>query len=38
MLPRIYGENLFDDIFDNGFFTGRDPLFGKQKPHEDRCP
>ena len=29
MLPRIYGENLFDDIFDNGFFTGRDPLFGK---------
>lgn len=29
MLPRIYGENLFDDIFDNSFFTGRDPLFGK---------
>lgn len=29
MLPRIYGENLFDDIFDDNFFTGRDPLFGK---------
>ena len=29
MLPRIYGENLFDDIFDNSFFTGHDPLFGK---------
>ena len=29
MLPRIYGENLFDDIFDDSFFTGHDPLFGK---------
>ncbi len=29
MLPRLYGENLFDDIFDNSFFTGHDPLFGK---------
>ena len=28
MLPRIYGENLFDDIFDDSFFTGHDPLFG----------
>ena len=29
MLPRIYGENLFDDIFDDSFFTGHDQLFGK---------
>lgn len=29
MLPTIYGENLFDDFFGNGFFNGHDPLFGK---------
>ena len=29
MLPTIYGENLFDDFFSNGFFNGHDPLFGK---------
>ena len=32
MLPNIFGENLFDDFFDDGFlntFGGRNPLFGK---------
>lgn len=29
MLPRIYGENLFDDIFDDSFFAGHDQLFGR---------
>ena len=32
MLPSIFGENLFDDFFDDGFlnaFGGRNPLFGK---------
>ena len=29
MLPSIYGENMFDDFFGNGFFGGHDPLFGK---------
>ena len=29
MLPRIYGENMFDDFFGTGFFGGHDPLFGK---------
>ena len=35
MLPSIFGENLFDDFFDDrfGMFpmwnTGRDPLYGK---------
>ena len=35
MLPSIFGENLFDDFFDDDFFrmpawTGRDPLYGKR--------
>ena len=33
MLPSIFGENLFDDMFggsfDRGVFGGRDPLYGK---------
>ena len=31
MLPSIFGENLFDDFFDDGFgmFSGRNPLYGK---------
>ena len=29
MVPSIYGENMFDDFFGNGFFGGHDPLFGK---------
>ena len=29
MLPSIYGANMFDDFFNNGFFGGHDPLFGK---------
>ena len=29
MLPVIYGENMFDDFFVNGFFSARNPLFGK---------
>ena len=33
MLPSIFGENLFDeffdDAFDRSFFGGRNPLYGK---------
>ena len=29
MVPSIYGENMFDDFFDGGFFGGHNPLFGK---------
>ena len=29
MLPSIYGANMFDNFFNNGFFGGHDPLFGK---------
>ena len=29
MLPVVYGESMFDDFFDNGFFGSRNPLFGK---------
>ena len=29
MLPVVYGENMFDDLFDNGFFGSHNPLFGK---------
>ena len=34
MMPRIFGENLFDDFFDDDFsmfpaLTGRNPLYGK---------
>ena len=34
MLPSIFGENLFDDFFDDEFmrfpmWSGRDPLYGK---------
>ena len=34
MMPSIFGENLFDDFFDNDFgmfpaLPGRDPLYGK---------
>ena len=34
MLPAIFGENLFDDFFDDDFsmfpaLTGRNPLYGK---------
>ena len=33
-MPSVFGENLFDDFFDDPFFrtapaAGRDPLFGK---------
>lgn len=31
MVPSIYGENMFDDIFDNSFFGGHSPLFGKHE-------
>ena len=35
MLPSIFGENLFDDFFDDQFgmfpsWNGRDPLYGKR--------
>ena len=29
MLPVVYGENMFDDLFDNSFFGSHNPLFGK---------
>lgn len=33
MLPSVFGENLFDDLFDfpfeRGFFGGHNPLYGK---------
>ena len=29
MVPSIYGENMFDDFFGNGFFGAHDALFGK---------
>ena len=33
MLLDLFGENLFDDLFDNNFekrlMGGRDPLYGK---------
>ena len=29
MMPSIFGENLFDDFFNDSFFTGRNPLYGK---------
>ena len=29
MVPRIFGENMFDDFFDSGFFGRRNPLYGK---------
>lgn len=29
MVPNIYGENVFDDIFGDSFFGGHSPLFGK---------
>ena len=31
MVPSIYGENMFDDFFENGFFGGHSPLFGKHE-------
>lgn len=29
MLPVIYGENMFDDFFENDVFGAHSPLFGK---------
>lgn len=31
MLPRVFGENMFDEFFDDGFFRGHNPLFGKNE-------
>ena len=37
MLPTIFGENLFDDFFDDAFlapvFHTRNPLYGKHAAH-----
>ena len=38
MLPSIFGENLFDDLFRDDFamfpaWSGRDPLYGKHAKH-----
>ena len=30
MVPSIYGEDMFDDLFGSSFFGGHDPLFGKR--------
>ena len=35
MVPSIYGENMFDDFFDNSFFGGHSPLFGKHERTDD---
>ena len=29
MLPSNFGENMFDDFFDGGFFGAHNPLYGK---------
>ena len=29
MLPSIFGENMFDDLFDENFFGAHNPLYGK---------
>lgn len=29
MLPVVYGENMFDDLFNNSFFGSHNPLFGR---------
>ena len=29
MLPIIFGENVFDNFFDDGFFGAHNPLYGK---------
>ena len=37
MLPAVFGENLFDDFFDDAFlapvFHTRNPLYGKNAAH-----
>ena len=40
MVPSIYGENMFDDFFDNSFFGGHSPPVwqAREKPDEDRHP
>ena len=30
MVPSVYGENMFDEFFDNAFFGDHSPLFGKR--------
>ena len=29
MLPSIFGENMFDDLFEENFFGAHNPLYGK---------
>ena len=29
MLPSIFGENMFDDLFEGNFFGAHNPLYGK---------
>lgn len=29
MVPSIFNENMFDDLFDGDFFTSHNPLYGK---------
>ena len=29
MLPVVFNEKMFDDLFDSDFFGGRNPLYGR---------
>lgn len=31
MMPSIFGENLFDEMFNDPFFNGHNPIFGKRE-------
>lgn len=31
MVPSIYGENMFDDFFDNSFFGGHSPCLASTR-------
>ena len=31
LMPAVFGENLFDNFFDNNFFSGSNPLYGKHE-------
>lgn len=31
MMPSIFGENLFDEMFNDPFFNGHNPIFGERE-------
>ena len=39
MLPTVFGENLFDDFFDDSFgmMNARNPLYGKHARNLKMC-